>query len=78
MADNVDADGNVSIADEATATAKMPIEVTADDLADEEWGPLKDKTKKGKEKKGIEKLGVSIVDPPFPLMFRIPLQRVGL
>jgi hypothetical protein len=35
--------------------AKKPVEVTAEDLADEEWGPVKDKgkkVKKGKGKKG--------------------------
>ena len=33
--------------------AKKPVEVTAEDLADEEWGPVKGKkSKKGKGKKG--------------------------
>jgi hypothetical protein len=34
--------------------AKKPVEVTAEDLADEEWGPVKEKKKdkKGKSKKG--------------------------
>ncbi|KAF8131166.1 hypothetical protein EV363DRAFT_1584023 [Boletus edulis] len=31
---------------------KAPVEMTADDLADEEWGPSKDKSKKGKKGKG--------------------------
>ncbi|KAI0761761.1 hypothetical protein BC629DRAFT_1584115 [Irpex lacteus] len=35
------------------ALSKAPVEVTADDLADEEWGPVKGKKgKKGKGKKG--------------------------
>lgn len=35
-------------------TLKKPVEVTAEDLADDEWGPVrdKDKRKKGKGKKG--------------------------
>ncbi|KAJ6463233.1 hypothetical protein C8R47DRAFT_1238517 [Mycena vitilis] len=37
---------------EAAATSKKPVEVTAEDLADEEWGPVKEKkSKKGKGKK---------------------------
>ncbi|KIY45158.1 hypothetical protein FISHEDRAFT_49938, partial [Fistulina hepatica ATCC 64428] len=38
----------------ARAATQKPIEVTADDLADEEWGPSTDKKKgkKGKGKKG--------------------------
>lgn len=34
--------------------SKKPVEVTAEDLADEEWGPVKEKKKdkKGKSKKG--------------------------
>lgn len=31
---------------------KAPVEVTADDLADEEWGLSKEKGKKGKKGKG--------------------------
>jgi hypothetical protein len=39
--------------DTADASAnKAPIEVTAEDLADEEWGPVKEKSKKGKGGKG--------------------------
>ncbi|KAJ7229099.1 hypothetical protein GGX14DRAFT_539035 [Mycena pura] len=42
--------------DEAIAVvSKKPLEMTAEDLADEEWGPVKDKgkkSKKGKAKKG--------------------------
>ncbi|KAJ7727887.1 hypothetical protein B0H16DRAFT_1677210 [Mycena metata] len=34
------------------AAAKKPVEVTAEDLADEEWGPVKEKVKKGKKGKG--------------------------
>ncbi|KJA21714.1 hypothetical protein HYPSUDRAFT_140306 [Hypholoma sublateritium FD-334 SS-4] len=36
---------------EATES-KNPVEVTAEDLADEEWGPVKDKKKKDKKGKG--------------------------
>lgn len=32
--------------------AKQPVEVTAEDLADDEWGPVKDKSKKAKKGKG--------------------------
>ncbi|KIM45784.1 hypothetical protein M413DRAFT_440821 [Hebeloma cylindrosporum] len=32
--------------------SKKPVEVTAEDLADEEWGPVKDKKKKDKKGKG--------------------------
>jgi translation initiation factor 5B len=39
--------------------SKQPIEVTAEDLADEEWGPVKDNKKK--EKKGKKK-GKSVVE----------------
>ena len=35
--------------------AKKPVEVTAEELADEEWGPAKDKKgKKGKKGKKVE------------------------
>lgn len=34
------------------SAAKKPVEVTADDLADEEWGPVKGKGKKAKKGKG--------------------------
>ncbi|KAF4616123.1 hypothetical protein D9613_011481 [Agrocybe pediades] len=34
------------------AESKAPIEVTAEDLADEEWGPVKEKKKKDKKGKG--------------------------
>jgi len=39
---------------EGTGAIKVPVQVTADDLADEEWGPVKQKKKKdkGKDKKG--------------------------
>jgi translation initiation factor 5B len=32
--------------------SKKPVEVTAESLADEEWGPVKEKKRKGKGKKG--------------------------
>ncbi|KAK7051356.1 eukaryotic translation initiation factor 5B [Paramarasmius palmivorus] len=39
--------------DEATpAPSKKPVEMTAEDLVDEEWGPAKEKGKKGKKGKG--------------------------
>lgn len=37
------------------SSSKKPVEVTAEDLADEEWGPVKEKGKKGK--KGSAKKG---------------------
>ncbi|KAL0066009.1 eukaryotic translation initiation factor 5B [Marasmius tenuissimus] len=47
----IDADDEPS--DDAEApSSKKPVEVTADDLADEEWGPVKEKGKKGKKGKG--------------------------
>lgn len=44
--------------------SKAPVQVTADDLADEEWGPVKEKKggkkgKKGKKEKPEQKLGLS-------------------
>jgi len=36
----------------AAIVEKAPVEMTADDLADDEWGPSKDKGKKGKKGKG--------------------------
>lgn len=33
-------------------TVKQPVEMTAEELADEEWGPVKDKGKGKKGKKG--------------------------
>ncbi|KAJ6612153.1 hypothetical protein B0H10DRAFT_2223421 [Mycena sp. CBHHK59/15] len=36
---------------EVAAAFKKPVEVTAEDLADEEWGPVKEKAKKGKKGK---------------------------
>lgn len=39
----------------AAVVEKASVEMTAEDLADEEWGPSKDKGKKGK--KGNEKKG---------------------
>lgn len=54
---------------EATPATKGPVEVNADDLADEEWGPVKEKgkkSKKDKKKKGQEKEenGDEAVDTP--------------
>ncbi|KAG9219474.1 hypothetical protein CCMSSC00406_0005368 [Pleurotus cornucopiae] len=44
---------------------KGPIEVTAEDLADEEWGPVKDKKgKKGKAKKAKEDVSAAPVAAP--------------
>ncbi|EGO01474.1 hypothetical protein SERLA73DRAFT_158777 [Serpula lacrymans var. lacrymans S7.3] len=43
-------DGGVDA--EAPEVAKKPLEVTAEDLADEEWGPVKEKGKKAKKGKG--------------------------
>jgi translation initiation factor 5B len=37
---------------EAAAVSKNPVQVTAEDLADEEWGPVKEKKKKEKKGKG--------------------------
>lgn len=37
---------------EGVSASKGPIEVTAEDLADEEWGPVKEKNKKDKKGKG--------------------------
>ena len=39
-------------ANREVAATNKPVEVTADDLADEEWGPVKDKGKKSKKGKG--------------------------
>ena len=44
--------------------SKVPVQVTADDLADEEWGPVKEKKggkkgKKGKKEKPEPKSGLS-------------------
>lgn len=36
----------------AAVVEKVPVEMTADDPADEEWGPSQDKGKKGKKGKG--------------------------
>ncbi|KAF8659526.1 hypothetical protein AX16_001825 [Volvariella volvacea WC 439] len=56
--DNSDEDEPATAVDNAqpeadTASSKKPVEVTADDLADEEWGPVKEKKKK--DKKGKKK-----------------------
>ncbi|KAF8509436.1 hypothetical protein BU17DRAFT_77853 [Hysterangium stoloniferum] len=46
-------DGEETAAKEDISAAKAPVQVTAEELADEEWGPVKEKTKKGKKgKKG--------------------------
>jgi translation initiation factor 5B len=37
---------------EGVSTPKGAVEVTAEDLADEEWGPVKEKKKKDKKGKG--------------------------
>lgn len=42
---------------EGPGAIKVPVQVTADDLADEEWGPVKQKKKK--DKKGKDKKGKS-------------------
>lgn len=34
------------------SASKKPVQVTAEDLADEEWGPIKEKVKKVKKGKG--------------------------
>lgn len=48
-----DADLDGEQPDEEAANSKKAVEVTAEDLADEEWGPVKGKKgKKGKGKKG--------------------------
>ncbi|VDC01114.1 unnamed protein product [Peniophora sp. CBMAI 1063] len=47
---------------EEPAESKGPVEMTAEELADEEWGPVKGKDKKKKEKKGGKKGGKKEVD----------------
>jgi hypothetical protein len=42
---------------EGVNTLKGPIEVTAEDLADEEWGPVKEKKKKDKKGKAKKSKG---------------------
>lgn len=56
---------------EVDGTGKQPVEVTAEDLADEEWGPVKDKKKdkKGKSKKKTEDLDE---DASIPSEFILP------
>lgn len=44
----------------ADVESKKPIEVTAESLADEEWGPVKEKKKK--DKKGKGKKGKQVED----------------
>ena len=41
--------------DDEAPSSQHPVEVTAEQLADEEWGPVKEKGKKGK--KGKDKKG---------------------
>ncbi|KAG8763881.1 hypothetical protein FRC11_010001 [Ceratobasidium sp. 423] len=49
--------GDGAIANDDTSAPKGPVEMTAEDLADEEWGPVKGKKDKGKKgkKKGAAK-----------------------
>ncbi|KAJ1308396.1 hypothetical protein OPQ81_004102 [Rhizoctonia solani] len=49
--------GDEILANDDTVTPKAPVEMTAEDLADEEWGPAKGKKDKGKKgkKKGAAK-----------------------
>jgi translation initiation factor 5B len=44
-------DPPVAEGSDGEAASKKPVEVTAEDLADEEWGPVKEKAKKGKKGK---------------------------
>ncbi|ESK87959.1 eukaryotic translation initiation factor 5b [Moniliophthora roreri MCA 2997] len=48
----VDFDDEPAAEDAATASSRKPVEMTAEELADEEWGPVKEKGKKGKKGKG--------------------------
>ncbi|KAL6297969.1 hypothetical protein BKA93DRAFT_107987 [Sparassis latifolia] len=45
-------DGEAAAAQGDISAPKKPVEMTADDLADEEWGPAKGKGKKAKKSKG--------------------------
>lgn len=45
-------DGEAAAAMGDISAPKKPVEMTAEDLADDEWGPLKEKGKKGKKGKG--------------------------
>jgi translation initiation factor 5B len=45
-------DAETAVAKGDISAPKKPIEVTADDLADEEWGPVEGKAKKAKKGKG--------------------------
>ncbi|CAE6451660.1 unnamed protein product [Rhizoctonia solani] len=49
--------GDEAVTNEDTSAPKAPVEMTAEDLADEEWGPVKGKKDKGKKgkKKGAAK-----------------------
>ena len=38
--------------DQEAEASKGPVQMTAEELADEEWGPVKEKSKKGKKGKG--------------------------
>ncbi|KAH7344044.1 hypothetical protein B0J17DRAFT_645130 [Rhizoctonia solani] len=57
-ADPVDDEAPATVGDEAATNdaPKAPVEMTAEDLADEEWGPAKGKKDKGKKgkKKGVK------------------------
>ncbi|KAH0839540.1 hypothetical protein J3R83DRAFT_425 [Lanmaoa asiatica] len=50
----------------AVVKEKALVEMTADDLADEEWGPSKDKGKKGKKGKGKKGKGQNEEDEEVP------------
>ncbi|KAH9950143.1 hypothetical protein B0H21DRAFT_889299 [Amylocystis lapponica] len=45
-------DGEAAAAKGDTNASKKPVEMTPEELADEEWGPVKEKGKKGKKGKG--------------------------
>lgn len=45
---------------------KGPVEMTAEELADEEWGPVKEKGKKGKKGKGKKGKAVDDEDEDKP------------
>ena len=45
-------DGEAAAAKGDISASQKPVEVIAEDLADEEWGPIKKEGKKGKKGKG--------------------------
>ena len=59
-------DGEAAAAKGDISAAKAPVQMTADELADEEWGPVKDKGKKGKKgkKKGKAQEDEDEDEPP--------------